>query len=429
MVRGLVLVLVVGVLAAGALALERAPRVPTGVPPTPEDVAAARDLLHRMREISENPGADDRVAMTATEIDGLFRLGGRTVPDLAGRARIEDGALAVDLSVPVPGLPGLGWLNLSAVVPPFEDGVVVRELRLGSLPLPPGLAQALALAAIDRRFGPALGSDLVDRFPRMALNGDTVLVDVAIDVAGRQAMARSTLEALHGGTMPTLEDIAAYIEAFRAARADGRLPVRGPFFTYYDLMLDLAAERAAARPDDPQRELVAGFLAIGHVCGTPTLLHLIGPRPSPTMTSLPDPGPICAQATLSQRIDLRQHFVTAAAIKAASTRSVALSAGEAKELLDLFRTGFDFTDIAANNSGIRFAERLFAAPPEQWPGLARAVTAEADVMIALDGLPGAMTREEFETRFGAVDSPAYARLIALIETRIDALPFHAMYPG
>lgn len=429
MLRAVVLLALVGVLVAGVagvLALERAPRAPMGVPPTPEDVAAARDLLQNLRDISETPGNDDRVTVTADEMNGLFRIGARTLPGLGGQARIEGGALAVDLSLPMPGLPDLGWLNLTAVIPPFEEGVKVRELRLGRLPLPPGLAQSVALEAIDRRFGDALGSGMVKRFPRMALSGEAVVVDVAIDVDSRQAMARSTFEALHGNSMPTLEDIAAHVAVFEAARGDGRLPVRAPLFTYYELMLDAAAERAAARPDDPLRELVAGFLAIGHVCGTPTLLHLIGPRPSETMSALPDPGPICAQASLSGRRDLRQHFVTAAAIKAASTRSVALSAGEAKELLDLFRTGFDFTDMAANNSGIRFAERLFAAAPEDWPRLARAVTAESDVMIPLDGLPGAMTRAEFEERFGAVDSPGYLRLMDQIEARIDALPFHAM---
>jgi hypothetical protein len=426
MVRGLLLIGLLGAAAAGALAVERAPRAPVGAPPTPEDVAGARDLLREFRRITEAPGTAESLSITADEIDGLFRLAARTRPGLGGQARIEGDALVVDLSMPMPLVPDLGWLNLTAVLPAFEARAQVSQVQLGRLSLPPGPTQAAALHLIDAVFGEPLGTGLVARLPWMDVTGDAVVLGIAMDASDRRAMARRTLEAIHGEAMPTLDEIGAHVEALRTARAEGRLAVGAPLPEYYALMLDLAAERARARPDDPGRELVAGFLAIGHVCGTTALVGLIGPRAGEALTELPDPAGMCRRTTLSGRPDLRQHFVTAAAIKAVSSRSVALSAGEAKELYDLFRTGFDFTDIAANNSGIRFAERMVAASPRDWPALARRVASEGDVMIPLDGLPGAMNRAEFEARFGEVDSPAYLQVIEQIEARIDALPFHGL---
>ena len=77
----------------------------------------------------------------------------------------------------------------------------------------------------------------------------------------------------------------------------------------------------------------------------------------------------CSRLTLNDRIDSRRHFTTAAAIQAASNRNVSVSVGEFKELNDSLHGGFDFTDMAANNSGIRMANLFMATPIEHWSRL------------------------------------------------------------
>ena len=61
---------------------------------------------------------------------------------------------------------------------------------------------------------------------------------------------------------------------------------------------------------------------------------------------------------MRDRHDSRLHFITAAALKAASNRGFAVGVGEFKELYDSLSgdNGFDFTDLAANNSGIRLSD-------------------------------------------------------------------------
>ena len=86
-----------------------------------------------------------------------------------------------------------------------------------------------------------------------------------------------------------------------------------------------------------------------------------------------------------------------------------------------------FDDIAADLAGIRFAGTLFAEKtagtvPTRLLGM---MDREDQIFPKVRDLPSGMTARVFKRRFGAVDSPAYKEMIASIQKRIDALPFHA----
>ena len=87
-------------------------------------------------------------------------------------------------------------------------------------------------------------------------------------------------------------------------------------------------------------------------------------------------------------------------------------------------SGFDFTDIVANNSGIRMSDRMMRTAHEEWPALLRLVGHEEDVIAPIEGIPTAMTRDQFAAGFGSLESPEYAAMLDRIEARIDALPLH-----
>lgn len=133
----------------------------------------------------------------------------------------------------------------------------------------------------------------------------------------------------------------------------------------------------------------------------------------------------CSDLTLNDRIDSRRHFTTAAAIQAASNRNVSVSVGEFKELNESLYGGFDFTDMAANNSGIRMADLFMATPVEDWSRLIARIASDKDVIIAYDDIPQILTQEAFSAQFGELDSDRYLAMLDRIETRIDDLALHA----
>jgi hypothetical protein len=414
------------VAAACLLLLTRDTQVPPVAAPSSEDVQLARGTLKTLRDTGVAPGETTPIPLSAAEIDAVMALGARLLPGLRGTVSLEEGAIALQGALPV--LDGRGWLEAEARIEDFSGGLRIAALRLGRLDVPPDAARDLAVFLANRSLGDEAGDRLLAAFPAMAASPEGVVLTRAH--SGREAdqaplaqdVARRAVQAM-GGDVPSGPEVAARLEAIEAGFADGTLTGQGSFLPHLRFALDLAHERVAA--GDIAREYTAAILALAHACGTPLVAAIL---PEGEVIERPRRGVAdCGGAALHGRVDLRRHFVTAAALRALSNRGVAVSIGEFKELSDMgFERGaFDFTDIAANNSGIRLSDRLMSAPASEWPALLDAIASEEDVIVSLDGIPGRLPRAEFERRFGGLDSPDYAEMLAQIEARIDTLPIHA----
>ena len=169
----------------------------------------------------------------------------------------------------------------------------------------------------------------------------------------------------------------------------------------------------------------AALYALALDCGDPAFGEAIGVEPAPSGWSRAGNG--CGRTTLAGRDDLKRHFVVSAGLYAATTSgTVAFGVGELKELLDSGESeGFSFDDMAADAAGVRFAAAFLEAAPAEWPAMLAAIGGEADVMPALDGLAEGLDAATFQARFGGVDSPEYAAVVAEIGRRVAALPLYA----
>jgi hypothetical protein len=136
--------------------------------------------------------------------------------------------------------------------------------------------------------------------------------------------------------------------------------------------------------------------------------------------------------TLAGRRDLAKHFTSSAALAAQGGSLFSDAVGLFKELTDANGgSGFSFPDLAADRAGVRFAELATGGP--QQAGLlqhaARAGLAEGDLMIELQGLPEALTREQFERDYGGTQGEPYLALAEHIERRIDGLRLYRLVQG
>lgn len=410
------------VLAFGLYDPER--RVGPLPPPSTEDARYTKVVLQTLEDIGRQPDRVGELGGTVEEINGLLRILARSHPEIAGQVAVEGEAVRLDVSVLVPGAPWLGWVNASALVPQYRGTLELRELRLGRLPLPPGPSLDLTRWAIDRRMGAGTAEQLFGMLPGMRLEDERIWLDIDLPVGSDRRLSRSAVTELYGRDMPTRTEVGEFVAAFDAGVADRSLPVEGSFLPWLTLTLERAAD-LAEREDDPGRILLAGFMALNYLCGSDHFRRVMLPPRADDEEHFTRTGPGCRNAALRGRVDLRRHFLTAATIQLMSTRSLAVTAGEAKELYDMrFSGGYDFTDVAANNSGIRLAELISALDAEGLRALSRSIAEEGDVMIDLFGIPGALPPSAFRLRFGEVDSPHYRAMMAEIEARIDALPIH-----
>ena len=223
--------------------------------------------------------------------------------------------------------------------------------------------------------------------------------------------------------MPPHELIDAYYVNIRKAMDRGDLPDRGSYLPY--LVFTLEAARDGAWTEGRLDAFTAAMFALTRIFGAYDFSLVVDDLARDEARVKRDWQTNCRHPTLNGRIDSRRHFTTAAAIQAASNRNVSVSIGEFKELYDSQRGGFDFTDIAANNSGIRLANQFMTTPLEDWSRLIARIEAEEDVIISYDDIPQILTRDEFTEKFDKIDSDRYVAMLDRIERRIDTLSLHA----
>ena len=189
-------------------------------------------------------------------------------------------------------------------------------------------------------------------------------------------------------------------------------------------LFTLAVERSDSA-DDAIAENRALLLTLSMFTNELPVSDLLGPHPDI------QPGEADTRATdlrtmMFYRHDLSLHFTTAAAIAASAGVDLADILGTAKEVYDSRqRSGFSFSDLTANLSGMALGEA--ATQPESAQQLQRrmaAAQAETDYMPTPRTDADGMTEEEFAQRFVDRSSDVYNSRLSDINELIAALPVY-----
>lgn len=403
---------------------ESGPMIETRTQPDGADVQATRSLVHRIRSVTSiNAPPGRTLRITEAELQAALKTGGRIVPGLRSSGQIGADVVVLRLSAPLPEPLQGRWINVEAVVPAFEDGFALERVRVGRVSLPPGLAIFLGRVGMNAVLGNAAGDKILDAVSEMAIADDALVFTMDLTREERGDIMASMFGAMRGGNLNLGEPIDAIYVALRNAIDSGRLPEGGSLQPHLVFALNAALDPARGIPAE-DRAAVA-FMALAKACGSWSFAFTIGDLAGGKPEDLGDWSTSCRQVRIRDRTDSRLHFTTAAALRAASNRGFAVSVGEFKELSDsLGGSGFDFSDLAANNSGIRLADHFSALPEADWPTAIRRLNAVGSFVAPFNDLPPRMSDAEFAARYGEIGSPAYEAQLAVIEDRIDALPIY-----
>ena len=425
---GLCLVLALAVGGGFLWLLEPAPRTNGGGPPRPEDVAATRAFVREVRAEAlgeTGPDRDGVVVVTEAEANGILRVAARMFPAGHGEVRVRDGRVHAVASIPVPWPGGARWLNLEGVSPAFEGRPRLDLLTAGGVALPPGVAVEAARVGANLVFGERAGDVFLGAAERLEIEGGEMRFTMALDEDDRKGFMRGLFGAMRGDEMPSAAEVDAYYVEIRRAIEEGRLPDAGSYLPYLRFVLT----RVHARSTDETlaNEYTAGIFGLAKACGAKDFAMVVGRLVGDPLDAFGEWERECAEVTFADRIDTRRHFTTAAAIRAASNRGVSVSIGEFKELYDSVgweKGGFDFSDIGANQSGIRLSDLVMGGTRDDLARTIGMMGVEGDVLVDVARLPQIMLRGDFEARYGSIESPAYAAELDRIERLIDEVPIH-----
>jgi hypothetical protein len=425
--RLFLLVLILGPVLLAIAALERDPVLPATATLDPRMAAQAKGLASRARATLAKPAGVDgtlRFAATEAELNSALAAVAHVARPLRGQTRIDATGVRVAVSGQVPGLPDLGWINVTGHAAPSSSGLDIVALRLGRIDLPPKATVAAMRALADWISDDSVGSMLLDAVAGL----DTAPGRAELILAAGASGGPSMLDRLSGAVRDVMgrvdmAETERHFAAMQTAAAAGALPASGSGLPWIRFALAQVAEANHASADAAATDLRAAFVALGAHCGDSRIVQtVVGPIGSARGASA------CAGTTLGGRQDLRQHFTLSAALAALGSSGMSFGIGEAKELLDAGRvggSGHSFDDLAFDRAGIRLFDLSMAVSPATLPDLVDRITAEAAIVPSIDGLPSGLTEAQFVARYQSIDSPAYDAMLAEIDNRIAVLPVYA----
>lgn len=408
------------------LTLQRAPAVADNPPLDQSQINEIQQLLidHDPRRLLASEFQE--VRLTEPELNALSAYVKNSNPDLdpvnVHTDLIQNGA-TMALSIPVNILGMLRYFNISLHFSHVDDGLSLTAVNAGALNIPaplltPLLSTVLARLRQDPNF--QLVSTFVDSLHFQSIDEDQMVI----------------LLDWQGDNLQQLEDQArqVFVSAREAERLEffhnrlvdslATLPVGVSTISLNDLFrpLFLYASINTAGGADPVAENRAVFIVLTAYLTELELNQLIG---SDVTLAVPKQ----VKVIIESREDLARHVTSSAAIAASAGATMAEVLSVYKEVHDArYRTGFSFTDIAANQAGTLLG--LLASRSQEDAVLfqdnMKDSLSESDYMPVLGTYDG-MTEAQFIEQYGSLDSEAYRQRLQEITDSILQRPFYGAF--
>lgn len=402
------------------IAVEESPMVPELHPPTVAQTSLARKTVSRLQSALRQP--DARVMLSQHELDSLASVASQATQKLRVIPYLSIDGVAVDMSWQLPRL--TYYLNIEAKLGNSDNGLVVQELSIGRLSVPPHIAQ-YGLERLGDLLAQGQQKNLVSqtlqvgqvRFPYLVLSQ----LSYADFKQFKEGALASTQELL--GLQPPLYlvEVQRYLNEINQ-----KLPKRGKISLAVISKLLMSRVSLVAKPQEAADWNSSMIWALAINYANPKFELLLQSSPLQLKQSSVRP-----RVALGGRRDLAHHFLYSALLEQVGGAETSFAIGEMKELSDSARggSGFSFADLAADRAGIAFS-RYLMNEKTAWEGLLKLTSptsSEHSFFPPTEILRERITEEEFTRDYGSTLSETYQREVQKIDKLIYALPLYQPY--
>ena len=413
------------------LTLQSSPHVSDERELTQEELARIEQLIVNTTPQTPGTAGPHRVALSEEELNLLLRYGSQTLQlDTDWSAQVE---LAADrlhsrfsLQLLRAGLPL--YLNIEADFQVQDEQLVFAHLNAGHLPIPDfvlrfaldqmrnNLATAnVGFRDIDEFWATIRRVEIGDGDLQVEMEWDPELLSqvsqhaqqMFVSEADQQRISRYYQEiSLLAAAMPA--DLGAVsLNAFLA-----------PLFR--------SAQENTLAGSDPIAENRTLLQALAIYVSNEEITQLLGEEFSPAI-----PKAKYVEVRLHRRHDMAQHLVAMAAITASAGAGLAEMLSTTKEAYDArYRTGFSFSDLAANTAGTLLAS--YATRDADTAIILQQRMAnlsdESDYMPEIGNNRDGLSEDDFNALYADRNSPEYQGRLAEIEELILSRPLFLGLP-
>lgn len=369
-----------------------------------DDVRQVRDILRQHDPRQQQPGTEQRLAVTAQSLTLVGTHGLQTlthgITATGLQASLAANRLQLQLSASVPDNPVGGFFNLAFSLSRHEGQLNISELAIGRWSIPDWLAAqlpALLHATLkDNSYWQLVEAAVLD----YQFTAEALLIDYRWQTEWEQ-LARAKVRELtdHAGMQVYAREIDAmrYFDRLSMPKLLGRL---------FKLAALNSRDGDAVEENRALLQLL-GQWALGKQTYGDTYLHYFAAR-------------------LEGRVDLAQHLLVSAAIASHSNKQLSNLVGTGKEMSDSDGgSGFSFDDLAADRAGSLLGKLATRdqASARQVQKLLADPAYSSRLMPDIRALPPPMTKQQFIERYGTIGNPRYLEQVTIIDENINRLPF------
>ncbi len=401
---------IASVVVAAFLMVESSPIISFSSNLTSTDLSQAEVFIKNVDPRELEPGEVSAFTVNERDLELVIGYALSQLEGGAASAELTNGLANLVISARLPDNPLGEYLNLQIAVSQWGTELTVESLKIGGVNIP-GAAADWAIQFVHRQ---------LQQVPEYvaaldAINGYSISPGQINVIYQWQPDLLKQISSRGRDLLLSEEDqqrLLSHASNLSAITNDSRLDRQTSLADMLNPMLLFAKVRGG----DPVEENRAAIIVLSmYIMGisVPRVLGL-------PENSVPPMGK--RHLMLSDRHDFAQHFLVSAGLTVSSGTGVADTIGILKELEDSRGgSGFSFTDIGADRTGVRFAELAVSNPVN-----ARAVQdkfayglVEADFMAEFRDLPEFMDDSTFRRLYGGVGSTAYNAVVDDIENRIS----------
>jgi len=388
--------------------LEPAPRVEVADTLTHQDIDRARKIIAQNDPYRLKADALHTLSLSEKDLSLAANYLIRNMGSGGAIIKLLPDQLKLQASIRLPENPVNPYLNLDLTLTETQGKATISELHIGQLPVPGRFADFV----------------LVEIVQYLLHNEDRQLIKNTIK---KLSFSNGYMHIVYKWKPELIAKVKSHLispedqERIRSYYSKMTELTRQPGLKHRSSVMYImrplfAHAQLRSKKGDPVAENRAALIVLAAYVMPGKFNALM-----PAMSDLPLPRRYVL--TLERRKDFVEHFVGSAALAVTGDAKLADAIGLYKEVADSKgRSGFSFTDLAADRAGARFGEIATASVSQAQivQQLLASGAAEEDLIPKIRDLPENMPEQEFKKRFGEIGSPAFNKLKEQIEQRISA---------
>ena len=408
------------------------------------DVAAASESKIAAKRLIDSLKSKEQpviVSLSQLEINGLSAFSNRAIPQLVFDVVIQHNTAKLDAAVELPLPKPFKYLNISGLLLPNEQGLLLGDINVGGISLSGKRFLSFAQWIINTFVEKDLGTTMTEMVQWVKIFDDKVEVSIDIpqdlnnieDKKSGFVALREKLS-LFGGKIDDPKRVASYYAHFVRQLDVIKLPYneRLSITFYIDLMFSIVEQQQANDLIDNKQpsaiqENSAAFMALAVYFGSESFELMIGDTKNLSRKQHLNRELLQRVVTLNNRVDLQKHFIYSVAFQLFSNTAASDTIGELKEFLDSDGgSGFSFADLMADRAGTRLAQLVTSneKTARKVQLLLKKNTQESDFMPKVKGLPEGISAEKFEKQYVNAHSADYQKMLDFIDNQLASLPLY-----